>query len=244
MRPSILVVQHQDTCPPGWVGDWLVEAGLDLDVIKPYDGDDIPRRLDHDGLLVLGGSMGANDDAAYPYLTDVKRLLAHTSADGTPTLGICLGHQLLAVACGGRVEPYREGQQAGVRRIAPRPGAGSDPLHRVVPDDAVGVQWNDDVVIAMPPGGSMLAANALGVPLAIRTGERAWGVQFHPEVGAAIVAAWADGDVAEGRMTRVRADAHLAEIRSSEARLIDTWRPWAQRFAEIVAAYAPHRRSA
>lgn len=238
MTPSVLVVQHQDNCPPAWVGEWLVEAGIELAVVRPSAGEDLPSRLDHDGILVLGGSMGANDDADHPYLTDVKRMLARASAGGVPTLGICLGHQLLAVACGGRVERYREGQQAGLRRVPPRPGAGSDPLHGVVADGAVAVQWNNDVVVEMPPGGSVLAANALGVPLAIRTGERAWGVQFHPEVGAGVVASWAARDVEEGRMTRARADAHLAEIVAAEPRLVGTWRPWAQRFAAIVRSYA------
>ena len=240
MSASVLVIQHQDNCAAAWVGEWLTEAGVELRTIRPYAGDAVPRRIERGGLVVLGGSMGANDDAEHPYLTDVKRLLAAASGDGVPTLGICLGHQLLAVACGGRVEPYREGHQAGIRRIPARPGAGSDPLYGAVRDDAVAVQWNDDVVVELPPGAGVLAASAAGVPLAIRTGERAWGVQFHPEVGAKDVRSWADGDVREGRMTQQRADAHLAEIAANEPRLIATWRPWALRFAALVTSYAKH----
>lgn len=235
-RGRVLVVQHQDTCPPALVGEWLEAAGLELHVLRPDRGEPVPATLEHDALLVLGGSAGANDDAEHPYLSDVKRLMAASAAAGKPTLGICLGHQLLAVACGGRVRPNDEGQTAGLRQVPPRPGAVTDPLHGAVRDNALAVQWNNDIVVTLPPGARVLSASASGAPLAIRVGERAWGVQFHPEVDASIVATWAEVDVAEGRLTRELADRKLAEIAAAYDELVATWQPWARRFADIVAA--------
>ena len=98
------MVQHETICPPGWVGDWLVEAGATLDVRHPYAGDDLPATLDdHDALVVLGGSMGANDDADHAWLARVKALVREAAERAVPTWGICLGHQLCAVALGGEV---------------------------------------------------------------------------------------------------------------------------------------------
>ena len=69
MSPRVLVVQHQDDCPPALVGDWLTEAGAELDVRRPYAGDALPTDLTgHDAFVVLGGSMGANDDDDHPWL--------------------------------------------------------------------------------------------------------------------------------------------------------------------------------
>ena len=70
-------------------------------------------------MLVLGGAMGAYDDADHPWLTDVKQLVRAAVADGMPVLGICLGHQLVAVALGGEVgaEPARPADRPARRRL-------------------------------------------------------------------------------------------------------------------------------
>ena len=60
----VLVVEHEPGAPAALLGQWLVDAGAELDVRRPYAGDALPDSLDdHDALLVLGGSMGAHDDA-------------------------------------------------------------------------------------------------------------------------------------------------------------------------------------
>ncbi len=67
MTASVLVVQHEPECPQGPVGAWLETAGLVLDVRHPYAGEPLPVDLaDHTALLVLGGHIGADDDAGHP----------------------------------------------------------------------------------------------------------------------------------------------------------------------------------
>ena len=115
MTPVVLVIQHQELCPPGWVGEWLTEEGLRLDVQHPYAGDQLPHDLrGHDGLVVLGGQMGANDDDAYPWLAPTKALVRAGAEQGVPVLGICLGHQLAAAALGGEVVVNPTGARRGV----------------------------------------------------------------------------------------------------------------------------------
>ena len=106
---SLLVVQHQRTCPPGRFGDWLTDAGVELDVRRPDTGDSLPIDLSgHDGLLVLGGQMGCRDDEVAPWLPAVRQLITTAAKGATPTLGICLGHQLAAVALGDLLDTHED----------------------------------------------------------------------------------------------------------------------------------------
>src|SRR6478609_10490050 len=143
MVSSVLVVQHQDDCPPALVGEWLVEAGCRLDVRRPYAGDPLPDDAGgHDALLVLGGSMGANDDAVHPWLTPTKRLVRDAAGRGTPTLGICLGHQLVAVALGEAAGRNPRGQQFGLLAMGWTDAAERDRLTAGLLSTRSGVHWN------------------------------------------------------------------------------------------------------
>ncbi|MGV3561778.1 MAG: type 1 glutamine amidotransferase, partial [Nocardioides sp.] len=89
---TLLVVQHEDECPPGMLGRWWAEEGVTLDVRRPYAGEPLPPDLaGHDGLVVLGGHMGADDDADHAWLAPTKQLVRVAAAGGGPALGVGLG---------------------------------------------------------------------------------------------------------------------------------------------------------
>ena len=239
----LLVVQHEDDCPPGWFGDWFTAAGLRVEVVRPYAGDHLPPRLDGlAGLVVLGGGMSAYDEAAYPWLGPVKALLRTAVAEGLPTLGICLGHQLLTAACGGRVEPHPDGRRVGV--VAPELSAAGadDPVLGAVRPAVRAVRWNQDVVTRLPTGARLLAVDAEGVPQAIRVGPRAWGVQFHPEASPALVRSWAartlTGPGGDGRPTPEDVAGAVRAVESAEDELRHASAAFAAAFAAHVHAYA------
>ena len=233
MSRSILVVQHTAVCPPGRVGAWLTEAGCALDVIRPYAGERQPDELcDHAGLVVLGGEMGAYDDHLAPWLPATRDLLAHAVLKQVPTLAICLGHQLLAVACGGRVERSAAGQQGGAVAVTLTPAAATDPLFGDVVSGAVATHWNNDLVTALPPGAVELARTPAGVQ-AMRVADSVWGVQFHPEVDVETVRSWAAADVGAGHLSAGQAGAWLASVVAADDALVETWRPFVHRFAAI-----------
>ncbi len=234
-RP-VLVVQHTAVCPPGRVGGWLTESGCDLDVVRPYAGESQPRDLSgHAGLVVLGGEMGAYDDATAPWLPATRALLARSVVEAVPTLGICLGHQLLAVATGGRVARSVTGQQGGTLPVGLLPSAAEDALFAAVPADAVATHWNNDLVVELPPDAVELARTPAGVQ-ALRLGRAAWGVQFHPEVHLALVRPWAAADVGSGQLAPERAESWLAEVARDDAALVAAWRPFVERFAALLPA--------
>lgn len=230
----VLVVEHEALCPAGWVGEWLVEAGCPVDVRRPYRDEDLPTDLTgHGGMVVLGGSMDAYADERHPWLTDVKQLVRRAAEERVPTLGICLGHQLAAVALGGAVHTNPRGQQIGVLEVGWTEAAADDPLLGAVSDARVSVQWNSDIVSIAPVGTEILARTPAGEIQAARFAPTVWGVQSHPEAGEDIVSAWAEDDRDAAAERGVDLDDYLARVAAARDELRASWQPLATAFAAM-----------
>ena len=232
----LLVVEHEAICPPGWVGEWLADDGVALDLRRPYLGEPLPGDLRrHSGLLVLGGSMGGHDDAAYPWLGATKDLVRAAVADGTPVLGICLGHQLVNVALGGTVGPNPRGQQIGVLDVGWTPEAYDDPLFGpLAATSARAVQWNNDIVTEPAPGIVVLAETRHGEVQAARCAPRVWGVQWHPEAGAEVIRVWAEHDRDDAVARGLDIDGYLAQVEGAREEMRASWRGLASGFAALT----------
>ena len=236
---TVLVVEHDAECPPAWFGSWLAEAGVDLDVCRPYAGDALPAGLSaYDGLLVLGGPMGANDDDKHAWLGQVKELVREARATDLPTLGICLGHQLIAVALGGTVTRNPHGQQVGLLGVGWTEAARDDRLFAPLATPRRGVQWNDDVVAALPGDATLLAGTGREEVQAARYGPLMWGVQLHPEVDVPVLRPWAESDRGSHETRGIDTDAVLRDIDAAREELDDAWRPLAAGFADLVREHA------
>jgi GMP synthase (glutamine-hydrolysing) len=234
----VLVVQHERGTGAGWVGQWLTEAGLALDVSHPYAGDELEAVTTYDGVVVLGGAMAPTDDERCPWLPTVRQRMAEAVASSVPLLGICLGAQLLALACGGAVRRGVQGPELGVLDLDVHPAAAGDAIFAGLGSPAPVVQWHWEEISALPAGATLLAGSGRYANQVFRVGDRAWGVQGHPEVTAQIAAQWAREDspllLAAGR----RPDELVAEVRSHEEVLANTWRPVAEAFAGVVSQRA------
>ncbi|WP_407344589.1 type 1 glutamine amidotransferase [Pengzhenrongella phosphoraccumulans] len=191
--PVVTVIQHNADVPLDRFADWL--GDVEVVVVRAFAGDAVPAEVSTDGLIVLGGHMNAHADAVAPWLPATRALLVAAVAARVPTLGICLGAQLLATACGGHVQvaapPGREAQIVDVRW---RAEAASD---LVLAKVAAGGRsaplpsMHADAIVDLPPGAVWLGSSAMYPYQAFRLGT-AWGVQFHPEASAETLRAWAD----------------------------------------------------
>jgi GMP synthase (glutamine-hydrolysing) len=226
----IHVIEHEPGCPLDRFEGWLTAAAADVRVVRPYDGDPVPS-VPGTGLIVLGGQMSAYDDEVAPWLPEVRSLLRVAAEDATPTLGICLGAQLLAVACGGRVEVgAAPGRESGVVDVRWRSAAADDALVGGLPDPFPGPSMHADAVVSLPPGSVWLASSAMYPHQAFRVGAAAWGVQFHPEVSEPTFAGWA------AEHPDVEAAAVVAQLVARDASVAAGGQELATRFARIVAS--------
>ncbi|MBC7375270.1 MAG: type 1 glutamine amidotransferase [Frankiales bacterium] len=230
-----LVITHSATEGIANLGDWLTEAGLELDVVEPWDGAQLPTDLGaYDALVVMGGPQQAYDDDSAPWLPATKELLRLAVRTDVPTLAVCLGAQLLAEATGGRVRLGEDGIEAGARLVAKRDAAWDDPLLADVPFTPTVVQWHEDVVVDLPPGAVLLASSSKYDNQAFRVGARAWGLQFHIETPPEMLRHW--GREYGARVVEAGQDpVALAERAVEELEEVAAvWQPVAARFAEIV----------
>ncbi len=207
--------------------------GVDLTVTRPYDGDAVPASIDgYDGLVVMGGAMGAHDDQQAPWLPAVRELIRVAADARVPTLGICLGHQLCAVALGGEIVVNPQGRQLGLLDVGWTAEAVDDELMGTLVGPRRAMHWNDDVVVDLPEGAVRLATASTGEVQAARHAPTVWGIQWHPEVDDGLVAEWADeGGLAPSEKTRL-----LDDLVQARGDLDAWWRPLAERFVGLVSA--------
>ncbi len=179
-----------------------------------------------DLLIVLGGPIGAYEEAKYPFLIDELELLARALTTGTPTLGICLGAQLLARALGARVYPGRA-KEIGIAPITlTEEGARSCLAHLTV--DRCVLHWHGDT-FDLPEGAMRLASTDITPNQAFARGS-ALGLQFHIEAEPSTFERWLIGHTGELAAARIDVPAlraaaarELPAIARGGARVIDAW---------------------
>jgi GMP synthase-like glutamine amidotransferase len=186
---DVLVIEHMDMAGPGALGAVLETAGARLDLRDAGAGDAMPADADgHQGLVVLGGMMNANDDAGYPHLAACVELIRAFHARGKPVLGICLGGQLIARAFDAAV--WRGGaRERGFVPIAHTQAAARDALLAGLAPPHWLMQWHDDS-FEVPAGAARLMTNEACRNQAFRIGEATYAFQCHFEVTRPLVETW------------------------------------------------------
>jgi len=185
----IHIIQNDPDVPPGTIERYLP---LPYTVHHPWRGEPLPAVTGMGGLIVLGGSMGGDDDHLYPFLKGVREIMEEVLKRGVPLLGICLGAQLLAMVSGGSLVRNRWGER-GVMSVELTEEGGLDPLFRGIGSTFVTFQWHHDSV-DLPSGATLLACSRTCPTQAFRVGDHAWGLQFHPELTEEIISSWCGGE--------------------------------------------------
>lgn len=153
--------------------------------VRVDQGELPPPPASVDGILAMGGPMSVNDPLAWlpaeqDYIRQAVRL-------GVPFFGACLGAQLLAAAFGAAVTPGEP--HYGLHSAQLAPGAFDDPLFGGLPRSLQVFQWHGEN-LDCPPGATRLAGSPGCPNEAIRVGSSAYGVQFHLEMDAELLADW------------------------------------------------------
>lgn len=186
MTKRIVLVKHNNDPNDDRASQHLAARGFTLDWRYPYAGDRLPEETaEVAGTIVYGGGQPVPEVARYPFLADEARWMRRCVEAGVPTLGICLGAQVLAHAYGAKVGPHPEGQQEfGWYDLEPtNEGAAEIPAGLAVPQ----MHYH---TFELPEGATLLASSRAYRNQAMQVAEKAFGFQFHPEQTAATFKRW------------------------------------------------------
>ncbi|HEX5472065.1 MAG TPA: gamma-glutamyl-gamma-aminobutyrate hydrolase family protein [Lacipirellulaceae bacterium] len=162
------------------IESWLRGRGYGIRCTRMFAGDDLPAEADFDWLIVMGGPMGANDDAIHPWLRSEKLLIERAIGSGKAVLGICLGAQLIAHALGAKV--YKnEHREIGWFNIERSQEALTNPFGELLPPKLEVFHWHGDT-FELPAGATRLASSAACINQAFAVGTQVAALQFHLEV--------------------------------------------------------------
>ena len=170
-------LQHVPFESLGSIEGWLRDAGYEITATHLYQSQNLPEIEDVDFLVIMGGPMSVNDLRDHPWLADEKAFIKRAVAAGKPTLGICLGAQLIASAMGGKVvqNPAKEIGWFPIRPIAPPPNK----AFRFAEETAV-FHWHGET-FSLPPGAIRIAESNGCENQAFQIANHVIGLQFHLE---------------------------------------------------------------
>ncbi|TCT00229.1 type 1 glutamine amidotransferase [Aquabacter spiritensis] len=186
---KFLVLQHAPSEHPGRFREFMRQDGIVWDAVELDAGETIPPTDPYDALLAFGGPMDVWEERIHPWLKTEKAVIRDWVAAGRPFLGICLGHQLLAEAMGGRVAKMAR-PEVGVCPVALTPEGRGAAVFAGLPDNFPTLQWHGAEVTTLPEGATVLARNEACPIQAIQLGPRAFGVQYHVEIESGTVRDW------------------------------------------------------
>ncbi len=188
---NVLAVIHGTSSRGGVFEDVVRDAGHTYEEWSLAWATPPPRSLDEYGaVIVFGGSMHADQDDRHPWLREENLFIQRLLARCVPLLGVCLGPQLIAKACGDRVYRMPDGPELGWLPVEATEAAARDPLFGRLPERYEAFGWHHytyDVPAGAEDLGSSPRCNQ-----AFRLGESTWAMQYHAEVTLDTVRSWLD----------------------------------------------------
>ncbi len=188
---TVTIIKHIDIEGPGTIGSFLEDNNISYRVIDIFNGERLPNSLcDVSSVIVLGGPMNVYEEDKYAFLKQEDGFLKEVIEKGLPTLGFCLGAQLIAKAQGALVKKNPQ-KEIGWFNVSLTEKGLSDPLFQGFQEELDVFQWHGDT-FDIPDGAVRLAESGLCANQAYRIGTNIYGLQFHVEVTDVMIYQWID----------------------------------------------------
>ena len=229
-----LVFQHIDIEHPGIFRDFFRADGIAWDAVELDAGEKIPAFTGYDALWVMGGPMDVWQEDQHPWLAAEQRAIREAVLERKlPFMGVCLGHQLLGAALGGKVGKAAQAE-VGILDVELTDAGRRDPLFDGIATRFKALQWHGAEVAEAPADAVVLAQSPLCRVQAMRIGRHAYGMQYHTELTPATVAEWGevpayacalDQTLGQGALPRFDAEArrHMAAFNRDSRRVYDNF---------------------
>lgn len=197
---EILILKHIEIEGPGSIAEFFKETTWNLKTVDLSKGESLPDSLKNiEAIISLGGPMNVYEEDKYSFLKDEGEFLKKAIREEVPILGICLGAQLLAKACGARVRKA-PASEIGWYKVGLTEKGRSDPLFEGMPGELQVFQWHEDT-FGIPKGAVHLAESGACPNQAFRFGRNAYGLQFHLEVSPRMIESWVKRYAKESSMS-------------------------------------------
>ncbi|MBF0491202.1 MAG: gamma-glutamyl-gamma-aminobutyrate hydrolase family protein [Deltaproteobacteria bacterium] len=256
---KILVLQHEAHEGIGAFEPLFHKPGQQVITKKLFLGDPVPldeELCDYSGIVLMGGSMSANDGAKLQFIADELKMILQAIQLRLPLLGVCLGAQLIAKALGAKVysistplpgppaplpsasggHPPPQGgrgilkgnilREIGWYPLTLAPASNKDPIFGMLPSPSVLFQWHGET-FDIPSGAMRLAGSALFINQAFRYMDRVYGLQFHPEMTDSMLRNW----VEIGEQEIITAGLNPRQILTDMLKYLPGLRRWAHQIA-------------
>lgn len=183
----IYFLQHIDIEGPGLLEDFFQEAGYTTHTVHLYAGDVLPQSREAQGVIILGGPMNVYEEEKHPFLLQEDTLIKKIIDKDIPTLGICLGSQLIAKAAGAQIT-QAPSEEIGFSKIEFTPEGIADPLFEGIDSGLNVFQWHQDT-FSIPEDGILLAKSDI-CDQAFRLKKHIYALQFHIEITPKMIEDW------------------------------------------------------
>ncbi|HEY4127620.1 MAG TPA: glutamine amidotransferase [Gammaproteobacteria bacterium] len=222
---TLLAIRHLPFEDLGSLAMPLAEAGYSIRYVDAPTADFAAlAKKEWDLLVVLGGPIGVNDGADYPFIAPELKFVEARLKAAAPILGICLGSQFIAKALGADVRRNTKVELGWKALTLTEAGKRSPVRHLTGPV----LHWHGEMFDL--PAGALSLCNTDLTPHQGFTWGRALAMQFHPEVTARGLEQWYVGNVGDIRETglevgelRRSTQAHAATLEAQGRAMLIDW---------------------